>query len=167
MEPSGTMAAPREGTAAASPVDSAPASSRAPAPQVIPFGNPDELLNQTPRHTDVVLGGKRYRLRALWQSEAEEVSHASLKASAGPDGKDIVKADFRGRAARAIAFAWIREDGTQVIDNPLENYRKVNDHLSPQQVRAMFKAIDELSAITEESKDELGKDSGETRDAAG
>lgn len=141
---------------------------RASAPTTtVPFGSPDDLMKQPAPHADVVVGGKRYRVRGLWQGEAEEVAHASLKAGEGTDGKETIRADFRGRMARAIAYGWIHEDGRQVFANPLEDWKTVNQKLSPSVVRMLYKAIDELSAISEAEKESLGKGSGQTPADAG
>lgn len=140
---------------------------REPSPHAVPAGSPADLLGAPLKRRDVVIRGKKYWLRELRQAEAEDISHASLKTETDAAGKDLIRADFRGRQARAIACAWIHEDGRQVFDHPLDDgYLQVNQ-MSPSIIRALFKVVDELSAVTEAEKDELGKDSGPTASAAG
>jgi hypothetical protein len=68
---------------------------------------------------------------------------------------------------RLVALGWIDDDGNRIIDSPLVGGGEAVAKLPTRVVMAMHNRIGEMSVISKEASEELGKDSPTTPSASG
>lgn len=116
-----------------------------------------------PKTRDVdVPGLGRFRVRELRQREIEEINEPLVTREFDGDGKVTAKTDSRGHHARAIAFALINDDGSNVYANPLEEGVPEIQNLLKAQSDALWEAVDSLNGLSKGAREEMGKASAGT-----
>lgn len=102
----------------------------------------------------------RFRFRELKQREIEEVTEPLVKRTFDAKGNVSATTDSRGHHARAIAFAMVNDDGSNVFANPLAEGVAVINELPKDVAEKMWEVVDELNLLSQAAKDKLGKESG-------
>ncbi len=107
-----------------------------------------------------------HRVRELWHGEIGELRHSVIRQENDGDGNLQGRLDQRGYEAKAVAMALVKADGSPYFGNPLVEYVTI-DQMPSEVVKALFKAVDELSGLTREEKEKLGKPSATTPTKSG
>ena len=102
------------------------------------------------------------KVRELTQYDRDEVEGPVMRQEADESGKMTVRRDERGYKVRAIAFALLNPDGSQMFDKPLEEGVKAINGWPTRWVDPVFDAVDELSILTRGARERLGKATGGT-----
>lgn len=126
------------------------------------------LRGPKPRYVDVVVptidGPAKFRLQELKQGELEEIANASIRQEL-VEGKVVAHFEQRGNKARYVASSLVDEQGAKYFPKPMEEYVLLNATLSSAQMDVLYKAVQDLNGLSEESRKELGKPSGGTGDS--
>lgn len=120
----------------------------------------EQILNPPLKQREVeILGLGRIKLRELTQYEREEVEAPVMKQESEGD-KIVVRRDDRGSKARALAFALLNPDGTQMFVDALGEGVQAINRWPTRWVDPVFEVCDELSILTRGAREKMGKASG-------
>lgn len=124
----------------------------------------EQLLNPVLRTQEAEIPGLgRVKIRELTQYEREEVEAPVMRQEADDKtGRITVRRDDRGSKARALAFALLNADGTQMFAEPLTEGVAIVNSWPTRWVDPAFDVLDDLSVLTRGAREKMGKASGKT-----